>query len=515
MRNLKEENLINSSLPKESKNLDFSKIKVGLKSIEDVIYNSETALKKTNSSFTDKNFVLKAINNGDIEALRNISEFYYKTSGIYSRLCRYMAFLYRYDWMLVPYINNNSMPKEKILDGFYKTLNFLDNFNVKANLGQIALRVIRTGSYYGYIIYTKDSAQIQELPAKYCRSRFKKGVKPVIEFNLKYFDDTFRDVNQKMKMLKLFPPEFSKGYILYKQGKLKPDFAGDTNGWYMLDPELGIKFSMNDEDQPMFISTVPAIIDLDAAQEMDRKKMAQQLLKIIIQKMPLDKNGELVFDMDEMQVLHSNAKKMLGSRLGTEVLTTVADTKVEDMADNNTTTTTDELQKVERTVYNDAGVSQKQFNTDSNIALEKSILNDEASIYNLLLQFEDFLNHLIKPYNKNSKKMNLKVQILTTTIYNHKEMSKLFKEQTQIGYSKLLPQIALGQSQSSILASAYFENEILDLNSIFIPPSMSSTMSGKISSKSTNGSSDKEVGRTEKPDDEKSEKTIRNKESMN
>jgi hypothetical protein len=38
---------------------------------------------------------------------------------------------------------------------------------------------------------------------------------------------------------------------------------------------------------------------LDAAQELDRKKMAQKLLKIIIQKMPLDKNGDLIFDVSE------------------------------------------------------------------------------------------------------------------------------------------------------------------------------------------------------------------------
>ena len=42
-----------------------------------------------------------------------------------------------------------------------------------------------------------------------------------------------------------------------------------------------IKFNINGEDFPAFISVIPAIIDLDAAQELDRKKMAQKLLKII------------------------------------------------------------------------------------------------------------------------------------------------------------------------------------------------------------------------------------------
>ena len=83
-------------------------------------------------------------------------------------------------------------------------------------------------------------------------------------------------------MLNLFPQEFKKGYVLYKEGKLKPDFTGDTSGWYLLDINNCIKFNLNDNDYPAFISVIPAIIDLDEAQALDRKKMQQQLLKIII-----------------------------------------------------------------------------------------------------------------------------------------------------------------------------------------------------------------------------------------
>ena len=123
--------------------------------------------------------------------------------------------------------------------------------------------------------------------------------------------------------------------------------------------------------------------------------------------------------------------------------------------------------------------------------------------------------------------------MLETTQYNYKELTKLYKEQVQIGYSKMLPQIAMGHSQSSIIHAAYFENNVLHLNELMIPPMQSSTMnaeglqqlSGKgkteqttnINSQSkSEGSSDgeKSAGRPEKPDDQKSEKTIQNKESM-
>ena len=241
--------------------------------------------------------------------------------------------------------------------------------------------------------------------------------------------------------------------------------------------------------------------------------------------MPLDKNGDLVFDVDEAQQLHNNAVNMLQKAIGIDVLTTFADVDVADMADRNTTTTVDDLEKVERTVYNEAGVSQMQFNTDGNIALEKSILNDEASMYNMLVQFEAFLNDLIAKFNKRPKKIYYRVQILTTTIYNYKEMAKLYKEQMQLGYSKLLAQIALGQSQSSILANAYFENDILDLVNVFIPPMMSSTMNSDVlnrvnqqnrQERGGQSSDNSEVGRptNESKGEDVTEKTIQNKESQ-
>lgn len=500
--------------------LDFAKIKVGLKTLEDAIVDL-TTYKRVNPRLGDKKEVLDAINNCDYETMREISNYFYRTSGIYSRLCRYMAYLYRYDWLLTPYVNSDSIKEEKILEGFHKALTYLDNFEVKKFLGEAALKVIKNGCYYGYLIPQKDRMVIQELPPKYCRSRLNSGNRPAVEFNMRFFDDMYRDTEQRMRVLNLFPQDFKKGYIKYKEGKLPPCFIGDTRGWYLLDPESTVKFNMNDEDYPAFISVIPAIIDLDDAQALDRKKMQQQLLKIIIQKLPMDKNGDLIFDMDEVRELHNNAVGMIGKAIGIDVLTTFAEVDVADMADNKTVATKDELGKVERAVFNEAGVSQMQFNTDGNIALEKSILNDEAAMYNLITQFEGFLNDLLKPFNKNPKKLSYKVQILTTTIYNYKEMAKLYKEQTAMGYSKMLPQIALGQSQSSILANAYFENDVLDLVNVFIPPLQSSTMNADAINK-TDGTQkkdpsqeEKKAGRKEKPDDEKSEKTIKNKEAMN
>ena len=524
---------------------DFNKIKVGLKTLDDAIVTYGT-VNRVNPRLGTKENVLNAMNNGDLEQMRLISNYFYKISGIYNRLCRYMAYLYKYDWFVTPYIEQcvglldtnaglydstedqaaNEKVRKKQFINFFKILKFLDEFEIKRFCGKIALKVIRNGCFYGYLISNNNKIVVQQLLPNYCRSRFQVNNRPAVEFDMRFFDKYYKDTQERNRVLNLFPKEFKKGYELYKKGKLPKTSQGDSGSWYLLDYRCTIKFNLNDNDYPPFLSVIPYIIDLDAAQDLDKKRMAQKLLKIIIQKMPLDKNGDLVFDIDEAQQLHNNAVGMLGKAIGIDILTTFADVDVADMSDKGNQSNIDELEKVERTVYNEAGVSQMQFNSDSNTALNNSILNDESSMYDLLLQFESFLNLLLQPFNKSPKKCYYKAQFLNTTIYNYKEVSKLYKEQMQVGFSKMLPQVALGQTQSSILANAYFENDILDLVRVFIPPMMSSTMNAEAlagrrnvtgkegNSDGNSGNGTGQTGRPEKPDNQKSDKTIQNRQSM-
>ena len=523
----------------------YGKIKIGTKTLEDAVLNLG-AIQKETKNLINKSVIYRALADNDVEKLREISNYFYKTSGIYQRVCNYFATMYRYDWYVVPEVYDDKVKSEKVLADFHKVLTYLDNSYIKKVCGDIALGVIKNGAYYGYIVPTSSGIIIQELPVGFCRSCYNVGNLPAVEFNMRFFDVMFPDTNYRMKVLNLFPDEFKKGYIAYKSGKLNAEagpilsdptmgsrgtYWNRENGWYLLDPEKTMKFGFSNGglggcDIPLFINAIPAILDLDAAQELDRKKQMQKLLKIIVQKLPIDKNGDLIFDVDEARDIHNNAVQMLKRAVGVDVLTTFADIDSIDMSDKNTTTSQDDLEKVERTVYNALGISQNLFNTDGNMSLEKSILNDEGAVRTLLLQFGVFFDRLTQKFSGN-KKYNFRLYMLETTQYNYKDLSKLYKEQVQLGYSKMLPQIALGHSQSSILNTAYFENEVLHLSEIMIPPLMSSTMNlqdlkGKTEQTQTNKSQtkvaeikeEKSAGRPEKPDDQKSDKTIQNKESM-
>lgn len=561
MRNRQEEirskgfDMINSHRGYEGP-IDYGKIKVGTKTLDDAVLNLGS-MPKIRHDFGNKAFILQAISERNLPLIREISNYFYNTNGIYSKVCDYFAYLYRYDWYITPEIKDESEKSfEKALIDFNNILGYLDNSHVKKVCGDIASEVVKNGAYYGYISPSRDGLVLQQLPINYCRTRFNIGDMPVIEFDMRFFDENFRDVNYRMKILRMFPKEFQKGYVLYKQGKLEPDTEYYPLGrrdthlvnintqlnwrpgyWYTLEPGSAVKFCFNNGDQPLFINAIPAILDLDAAQDLDRRKQMQQLLKIVIQKLPLDKNGDLIFDVDEARDIHNNAVEMLQHAIGVDVLTTFADVQVEDMADSNTTTTSDDLERVERTVYNSLGVSKNLFNTDSNLSLEKSILQDESTMRVLLLQFNSFFDKITQQLGSNKKKYNYRFYMLETTQYNYQNLAKMYKDQVQMGYSKMLPQIAMGHSQSSIIHTAFFENKVLKLSEIMIPPLMSSTLNADsiLGTNNQNNNSKNQktseetkstasttktvktsdgAGRPEKADSEKSEKTIQNKESM-
>jgi len=186
--------------------------------------------------------------------------------------------MYRYDWYIVPEVYDKSVGEEKIIKDFARILNYLDNSYIKKLCGDIALEVIKQGAYYGYIVEGNEGLVLQQLPINYCRSRYFIGNMPAVEFNMRFFDEKFPDVNYRMRVLKMFPAEFAKGYMLYKQGKLISDSAStcglnkNETGWYLLEPGSVIKFCFNNGDLPLFVNACPAILDLDAAQDLDRRK---------------------------------------------------------------------------------------------------------------------------------------------------------------------------------------------------------------------------------------------------
>lgn len=513
------------------KNYDpnFGKIKVGVKTLEDAILSPLSANERKRychgmGHYYDKHRIFKAIATRNYSEMRAISDFFYRTNGIYKELVDTYSTCYRWDWYISGSVYNDKYFEddkkiEEIKKKFNSNLNYLDDTHIKKICGDISHKVVKYGVSYQYISEGDTGVLFQELPTDYCRSRMKVNNMPAVELNMRYFDVEFPDPIYRQRVLKMFPKDIQRGYVLFKSGKLKQDFRGDMNGWYMLDPGYAVEFSLISADKmPMFINVIPKLMDLDDAQELDKRKQLQELAKVIVQELPLTSKGDLIFDMDEAVDIHNNTVSMLqGGSVNTDVITTFAKVSSIDLSQSSSEDK-DGLERVERSVFNAAGVPSVLFNSDGNLTLSSALLRIEGVMRDLKLQFEIMFDTILKNRdNRNKKNYAFSFFMLDTTQYNYKEMSKMYKEQMTIGYSKVLAEVALGHSQKSVLSMAYFENDVLDLVEVFIPPLTSNTLSS--ADISTIGGdkklgSGKSVGRPKSDPVTLSDKTLQNQRSM-
>lgn len=451
-----------------------------------------------------KRIVVRALEERDIPKIRNISRHFFSVSGIYSRACRYMAYLPTYDYTITPNIAKYNS-KERLMEDFVKSLRFVDSLNLKTKLSEISLTTLVDGAYYGYLKTQGNRAVIQDLPVDYCRSLYKINGISVVEFNIDYFDRNFKNLESKKNVLKNMPQEIAEMYVRLKNGEDCPVNKEGLGTWMTLDISKAFKVTLNKDDAPLFSHALPQIIDLDDLQGIQKKKTESQLLKIMVQKIPLDKNGEFIFDMEEAKAMHANAVRMLARAINVDVLTTFADSELLDLEERKSNASEDN-ERWERATFSELGLSQQLFATEGNIALEKSILNDESISMQLLLQYQDWLNFILhNKFIQTNSEYTFDIWFPRLTQHNRADMARLYREQAALGYSKVLPALALGQSQSNFLSTILFENEFLDLASVMVPVKMASTQSGKASGDG--------AGRPPKPDDQKSDKTLANEES--
>ena len=103
----------------------YGKIKVGMKTLGDATL-ALGSLAEANRNYGDKKLILKALADQDITTLRKISNYFYRTSGIYQRACNYFATMYRYDWYIVPeiYTDKSKANVENILKDFTRILGY-------------------------------------------------------------------------------------------------------------------------------------------------------------------------------------------------------------------------------------------------------------------------------------------------------------------------------------------------------------------------------------------------------
>lgn len=463
---------------------DFGMLKVRqmkVKQSQAVVFDQDES---TNFSRMSNDRLIKICTDKDLSQKRKLSRWFFETNGMYNRAVRYLSDICKFDFMLYPNLDLDKeiqdSEAEKILKKFNEVLEHFDNSAIQLICRKWAAQVCLDGAYYGYICDDiNDKLVIQDLPTDYCRSRFQHRGLPLVEFNVDYFNKVTSNDDVRERLLNLFPDEIQKAYRKHKNGKLQAEDQGDQDGWILLDVNRAFKLNFYGDwssDVPPFLQAIPSLIELSEVQDLSKEKLLQQIQKILVQQFELDKNGQIPFTMPELQRLNQNAIDMVGDAVGVSVLSTIANVNLLDLAKDQSDDAQDAVEAQEQSTYNDLGISTNLFNTQGNLALEKSITTDEAYVKPLLLQFEQFFNRYLEwKFNKSSLKFRFKM--LNTTIFNFKDLSNTYKDLTKIGFSRFLPIVALGHTQKEVTSMAKLEQQIMQLDAYMLPPFSSNTMS--------------------------------------
>ena len=437
----------------------------------------------------------RIITSGSLAEQQALSRNFFYKDGYYKQIIIHYATLLKYAGLLIP---NPSLGKKlstsHISKRYYNALDYVEKMNLPVFLTDCATRALIDGCYYGVIVqFDKQNFSVLDLPSGYCQTRYKDlNGDDLIEFDVSYFNSIV-DLTAKEQALASYPKFIRDAYKKWQKQK-------SSNSWVIIPSDIGICFPFFD-GRPLFLSVIPASLEYDDAIQTERDRDAEEIRKILVQKIPHLQDGRLLFEPDEAAEMHAGAVGMLKGNKNISVLTTYADV---DAVVSKTTgeSTSKTLEQIEKNIYAQAGVSGQIFSSTGSSTLDASIKNDIALMMYLANKFSRFITNSINRIYGNTN-ITFKYQILPVSIHN---MDKFVDQSFKLsgsGYSYLLPVVALGLSQRDIVNLKELENDVLKLGEKLIPLSSSYTQS-----------SDNPTGRPKLDDSEKAEKTIKNEESL-
>lgn len=465
--------------------------------------------------------IYEIIRSGDIDSLRSLSRYYYRTNSSYRNNIDFLSHLPLYDNVVIPVFQDGKSSDAQIIKTFYKACEFIERLDLPNTLARITTEWLITGIYNGILRNDGEKVTIQDLPIEYCRTRFKDfNNLNILEFNLQYFE-RINDKDMREEAVSTFPEIVQQAWKKYNLRKLK-------DPWVAIPPSVGgVCFCFAFDQIPALIASIPEIKELDNATKREAKRDENELYKLLIQRMPIDSKGQLVFQLEEVADIHASVADMLSNTDTVDVLTTFGETTLEKLQDSsNASQSNDRLEKYRKNTWNSLGRGEILFNAINSSTLAYNIKKDESLMIGYLNIYETWCKFLL---NSLFARSNLKFdfEILPTTVFNRSDLQQSYFRGAQYGFSKMFAGVVMGIKQTDQLSLMTFENDLLDMSSKMVPLQSSYTTSNVSTSEEKNSTTVKKTvintqakdlnntgGRPKLPDELKSEKTQANIESM-
>lgn len=327
--------------------------------------------------------------------------------------------------------------------------------------------IITYGELYIYFIESKDSITILKIPQHLCyiygkdenmQNRYAIDITKITEKSLGYYPKEIQDI-----------------WLKKKNGTLNKELLLD-NRYYMVS-DKGAAFTLEEwamKGVPYFANILESLMTLEDIEDLDTNSAVTDNFKLIQQLVPIDDKGNLLIDMDAVEVYHESVKSVVPDGIG--VVTSpmkVASVSLTDSKIKNL----DYATKVKKSIYDATGFNDDLFNGNksSNEAIAMGSVVDTLLPIKVQTMLASWLNSVLK---KNNKYKNWKVVFCDSTEYNYMNMVKNERENLAVYGSKKKYMALQGYTPLEAL-NLLLNEEMLELNDLMLPMQTSHTLSNE------------------------------------
>jgi len=378
------------------------------------------------------------------------SEKLYAVNPLYAMIINYYANMYTWQYKVTPHKvwtkSKAKARKQLAEEDFNITYNLMleiaDGLNIENKFPDILIKLFTSGAVYISTYLDEDSLTINSLllPAKYCRTigQTQFGTY-IIQFDCSYFTNLGYTETELNEFFKTWPKEFKKAYNKYHQNP--------NDRWYTLDPHFSTAVMQNDRGIPTLFYLYGGILNYEKYQDNELERNSNLLRYLVVHTIP-HYEDQLIFEVDEVKALHKSLKKIVDTGDKARLITTYGDIHVDPISED-TDQNAEVLNNAYKTVFNNAGINNALFTSDSVEALKMAIARDKQYVWKFVQELITFYNLSINNW-LDFKGYEADIDILPISPYTYDSDVERYKDNATLGVGKLDYIVASGIKQRYI-----------------------------------------------------------------
>lgn len=402
----------------------------------------------------------------NIERLQQLSSLLKISNGVYQTVLNYQSNILTNDHIILPVDIDKLSSHEKMKQSYLEIAQELEKFEIKRLLPWMYSRLFEQGELYFYLVEDSKGIIVQEIPNNLCQVTS-------IESNVNRFGINLGKLSEST--IEYFPTEVQTAFKKFMSGSIKREDLIDRTFYELKD---GVALTLErfaHKGLPFFASVFDDIMDLEDMKDLKSESAIIESIKLIHQKLPIDKDsGVVLMDFKVATGYHQATKRNLPKNAA--ITTNPLEIQALNLADNSNKSNQNIVQSLNN-VFDSVGINNEIFNgtKSSNEAIASGIVADGLITKEAQKIVQTWLNFELSKRKK--KGATWKVKFIDTSHFDKIERAKIAREDMAFGGLRAEYFATNGYSPFDWMSGLLMES-ILDVDSLMIPQQTSHTASG-------------------------------------